>query len=180
MNRPVIETLDETIDRVAAAITAVPADPGFSSRLAPRLDAPPARGTLTWMVAAVAAAAIVLAVFLVRPERSAVRPPQQASANLPASANQLAARTLDPSPSVRAVEAQAAIARAPLLARAAPEEIVAPIERTPAIAALDPVETLNVDDLTLHELHIAPVDVAHLDIATIDVPEIGTTDDPKE
>lgn len=179
MNRPVTETLDETIDRVAAAITAVPTDPGFSSRLAPRLDAP-ARGASTWMVPAAAAAAIVLAVFLVRPERSAVRPPQQASANLPASANQPAARTVHPAPSVRAVESPAAIAHAPRLTPAAPEETVRPIEPTAAIAALDPVATLNVDDLTLHELHIAPVDVAHLDIATIDVPEIGTTEDPKE
>jgi hypothetical protein len=173
VNRPLPETLDEAIDRVAAAMTAVPADPGFGARLVPRLDAP-ARGVSTWMVAAAAAAAIILSVWLVRPERSAVRPPQQASANQPA------APAVGPAPGVRAAEAPTATARPPMLATAAPAEPVAPIERTPVIAALGPVETLTVDDLTLHELMIAPVDVAHLDIETLDVPEIGTTDEPKE
>ena len=172
MSRLVPETLDETIDRVAAAITAVPADPGFSARLAPRLEGR-TRGSSMWLVAAAAAAAIVLAVLLVKPERSTVTPVQQANAPQPP---QLVVETA----SADAARKTTAVTATPVRAEASPGEGYAPIERTPAIAALGPVETLTVDDLTLHELHIAPVDVVHLDIETLDVPEIGTTDDPKE
>ena len=176
MNRPVIETLDETIDRVAAAITAVPADPGFSSRLAPRLERP-ARGVSMWMVGAAAAAAIVLAAWLVRPEPSTIGSPQQANATQPAAP----ATGPAPSGSTAAAPAPAMIARAPRLAPAAAEETTgAPIAPASAIAALDPIETLTVDDLTLHQIQIAPVDIAHLDIETLDVPQIDTTDEPKE
>ena len=176
MNRPVPETLDETIDRVAAALTAVPADSGFSARLAPRLEGR-ARGSTSWLVAAAAAAAIVLAMLLVKPEPSTVRPVQQANApqrTVVETASTGAAReTTSP-------ETAAPVTATPVLAKASQDEEHAPIERAPAIAALGPLETLAVDDLTLHELTIAPVDVMHLDIETLAVPEIGTIDDPKE
>ena len=172
------ETLDETIDRVAAALTAVPADPGFSARVAPRLDAP-ARGGSAWMVAAAAAAAIVLAVILARPERQAQMPVQQTAATA-ATAPQAAAvppvATASPATPVASV--------APLRVAAPLEEVHEPAAPASAIAALAPVETMNVDDLTLHDLHIAPVAVAHLDIEELDVPQIGTAEElahePKE
>ena len=173
MNRPLPETLDEMIDRVAAAITAVPADPGFSARLAPRLAAP-ARSAPAWMIAAAAMTAIVLGVLLATPERSTPRLVEQAVI------------TPEPPPLARSVPAASTTAAAavgndaPARTAAAPEPVLAPGAPAPAIAALGPVDTLHIEHLRLHELHIAPVDVAHLEIETLDVPEIGTTDEPKE
>ena len=42
------ESLDEHIDRVAAAMTAVPADAGLAARLEPCLERRPSR-TATWL-----------------------------------------------------------------------------------------------------------------------------------
>ena len=55
------ETLDEAIDRVAASLTAVPADPAFGTRLQLRMQQPPRLGfnVLAGAVATVALAVLV-------------------------------------------------------------------------------------------------------------------------
>jgi hypothetical protein len=60
------ERLDETIDRVAAGLTAVPADPGFSARLRDRLPQQTHHRTRWILAAATAAAVVVAAVIVVR------------------------------------------------------------------------------------------------------------------
>jgi hypothetical protein len=179
VNRRVPETLDETIDRVAAALTAVPADPGFGARLAARLDAS-ARGSWTWTVAAAGAAAIALAMAIVRLDPS-VAPIQQARAIGSATPFAEAVAAVAPVPASTSTASTAtaapAMARVRTTVRAASE---APAMSVPAIAALPDVETIGVDVLTLRDLQLAPVDVTQLDIATLEIPQIGVAEDPQE
>jgi hypothetical protein len=71
------ERLDETIDRIAAELTAVPPDPGFSARVRHRLPPTHPRRS-TWLVASAAAAAAaaialtVIARFAAMPSGDAV------------------------------------------------------------------------------------------------------------
>ena len=91
MSGPVHETLDERIDRVAAALTAVPADPGFGERLAPRLAGQGREWSNRWLFTAAAAAAVVVLAFVVsdRPDQGGSAPqsaPQSEMASSPTTA----------------------------------------------------------------------------------------------
>lgn len=178
------ETLDESIDRVAASLTAVPADPAFSTRLGARLAQPSSqRASLLFVVSAVAVAlvaAVVTGVFS-RPEPTVesgsvvprdVRRPENAAVVVerdafgrdnPIESGQEGGMPMQP----------------PTASSRRPES--ATTERvTPMIAALPTLELLSVDTLMLETLAIAPVEVDLLDVATLEVPEIEGSSDPKE
>jgi hypothetical protein len=177
---PVHETLDERIDRVAAALTAVPADPGFGDRLAPRLAGQGREGGNRWLFTAAAATAVVVLALVVNDRRdqggTAPQAPQGASAI--ASGPTFAPAPVDAAPAVAAEEPlveQAVSAAAP-----APEFIGSDVERPPAIAALAAPDGIGVDTLQLEALHITPVDVEQIDIASLEVREIDGFEEPKE
>jgi hypothetical protein len=155
---PVHETLDERIDRVAAALTAVPADPGFGDRLAPRLAGQGREGGNRWLFTAAAATAVVVLALVVNDRRdqggTAPQAPQGASAI--ASGPTFAPAPVDAAPAV------------------------ADVERPPVIAALAAPDGIGVDTLQLEALHITPVDVEQIDIASLEVREIDGFEEPKE
>ena len=183
MSGPVHETLDERIDRVAAALTAVPADPGFGERLAPRLAGQGREWGNRWLFAAAAATAVVVLALVVSDRRDqSGTAPQSASQSGPqseiASSPILAPGPVTAAPAVAAEEPmveQVASAAAP-----APEFIGSDVERPPAIAALATPDGIGVDTLQLEALHVTPVDVGQIDIASLEVREIDGFEEPKE
>lgn len=173
------ETLDETVDRVAAALTIVPADPSFSERLRPKLDG---QSRLTWMAVATSAAVAAIAIGTtlgVREQASMpVNRPIAAAVQTPAA--WIAAPSV-PSPRVgtavhitRAERAGGAIGVAAGVAHAQHGSD----ESTAAIPALAGPDELAVDHLILAPLVIEPVALESLEMDTIAVSGIGG--DPKE
>jgi hypothetical protein len=177
------ETVDETIDRIAAAMTAVPSDPGFAVRLDARLDAEPSRTALGLGTArgkalhaiAAAAAAIVVAVItrgvlLEHPAPLPGRPDMLVAAvdwpDVPLSTELVA--PVAPASSSRTTRPR----RRPDPDRFEPT--------VPQIAALAAPEALNVDDLSFTSLTIAPVELGHLDLANLEVRQLEAAGDPKE
>lgn len=182
MSGPVHETLDERIDRVAAALTAVPADPGFGERLAPRLAGQGREWGNRWLFAAAAAAVVVLALVVNdRRDQGGTAPP---SASQSGPQSEIASSpTFAPGP-VTAAHAIAAeepmVEQAASTAAPAPEFIGSDVERPPAIAALATPDGIGVDTLQLEALHVTPVDVERIDIASLEIREIGALEEPKE
>lgn len=170
------ETMDEAIDRVAAAMTAVPADPGFAARVDARLAT---RASVAWRWVALpgaAAAVVVAAIAFVLPgnDEAARSRPQPARAALPSAA--MPVRVIPPP--VAALMRPAAVRRdgvRPQRDLAAEEDEVF-VTRIAALPAPDP---LSVDALSLESLSIAPVDVANLDLPVIGVGDIPGGE-PKE
>lgn len=176
------ETIDESIDRVAAAMTAVPADPGFAARVDARLATPHASVAWPWIwqwIAAPAAAAAVLAAAIVfgpagRDEDEAALRPQGAQALLPATAGPVQAVPLQASAHMQSTGGASA--------RARPGEHVEDEADDPfatRIAALSAPAALSIDALSLESLSIAPVDVADLDLPEIEVGDMPGGE-PKE
>jgi hypothetical protein len=172
---PVHETLDETIDRVAASLTAVPADRGFTERLVARLDGHGRGSSNRWLFAAAAAAAVVVLTVVVSIRR------EQDAKPLPgvvAAPPVMAPGQRNAPPLVGAEE--------PIVERTVPAVVPAPafidseVEPPPAIAALAAPEGIDVDTLQLDALHVSPVDVGEIDVASIEIREIGALDEPKE
>ena len=177
MSDPVRETLDETIDRVAATLTAVPADPGFSERLAPRLAGRGDGWSNRWLFAAAAAAAVVVLALVVSDRRDqGGTAPQSAPRNAIVSSPTVAPGPVNAAPAVAAEEPM--IEQAVLAAAPAPEFIGSDVERPPAIAALAAPEGIGVDTLQLEALHVTPVDVGEIDIASLEIREIGAPEEP--
>ena len=175
MSGPIHETLDERIDRVAASLTAVPADPGFGERLAPRLAGLDREWSHRWLFTAAAAAAVVVLALVVS-DRGDQRglAPQSAVLTSPT----IAPGQVNAAPAIAAeqpVVEQAVSAVAP-----APEYIDSEVERPPAIAALAAPDGIGVDTLQLEALHVTPVDIGQIEVASLEIREIGALEEPKE
>ena len=158
------ETLDDAIDRVAAALTAVPADDGCAARVTARLDA--GNGwRMPWFGlvagAAVAAAAIAFVVLPASTPRSRMpQPAAPAASSQPSSAPAVAANAADSStPASPATADRVAIAR-----------VLEPLP--PSIDALPHPEELSVAGLPLDPLTITPVELERLDVADLGVTEL--------
>jgi hypothetical protein len=171
------ESLDETIDRVAAHLTMVPADPALAGRIAEQLDRDAPFAWYRLAIASAAVAVLVATVVLLNDSRDlpatevarTVAPPPSSDAPAPRDA---APRDSDP----------AAIASAAISSRSerAAVEEPEPLPEMPQIASLAPPVTLAVDTLSTDTLTIEPVDLAPLDVADLAVSEIGERDSPKE
>lgn len=170
------EEIDDIIDRVAAAITFVPADPAFAARIIDRLDDGKAAG-VAWprWAAATALLAIVIAGAIAISRDDA---PQEVLVSAPP-VERPASRVV-PQPAPPAVTARGD-ADAPRQARRVPlpprsSEVIG----VPQIAALPSPEALDLSNLSTDLLTIAPVDVAPLDLANLAVAELVGRDDFKE
>jgi hypothetical protein len=167
------ETLDETIDRVAAALTVVPADPGFSERLMPRL-ASETRWTPRSLVFATAAAAVVLLAMMMMNRREDAPIVQTAAAPSASPAPAFDMPTSEP----------AAIAEtrpSTTLATSSAENVEAhDHELTAGIAALTPPDSLTVEHLAIPHLAIDAVEVERLEVPTLQIAALAITDENKE
>jgi hypothetical protein len=186
MKNHATETLDDAIDRVAAAMTAVPHDERFAARLAGRLDRPRAFGLSPLMLAggAVAAVAVALAVGL-----SVTRPAPVAPA---ATRDAIAASTSTPAPAARTtaappaaaatIDAPVSVSRVARAPRRAPAPVVTrDLERsTPAIPGLAGPAEIAFDRLNLDALAVDPVEVEALDLASLAVAGLDGPFEPKE
>ena len=176
MSGPVRERLDETIDRVAAMLTAVPADPGFTERLAPRLvDRGHGSRTGWLMTAAAAAAAIVIAIVFSNGRDERASAPQEAMVTGSPTAPALVERGTAATAQVPTVEPPSA-PRDQAVARS--EDLEEP--RPPSIAALPAPDGIGVDTLHLEALAVMPVDVGEIDLASLEVRQIGGFEESKE
>ena len=171
------ESIDETIDRVAARLTMAPADPDLAGRIAQQLDreAPFAWSRLAIASAAVAAVVVTVVFFNNAPEvpsadiaRSAPPAPSSAVAAPPAVAPDTDTISLS----------SAAIARRSAGAKAALAH--EPLPEMPQIESLPSPATLAVEMLSTDTLTIEPVDLAPLDVADLAVRGIDERDSPKE
>ena len=174
MSHSVRETLDETIDRVAAAMTAMPADPGFGERLAPRFASSAPWAARSLLFAAAAAAMVLLAVTMTnRREPAAVH-----IAAAPATGS-------PPAPTADALEPRDILADAAPVSPAptGAAEGVEPhahADAAPGIAALTPPDSLHVENLAVHQLTIEAVEVERLEVPTLEIAALGVVDEEKE
>lgn len=178
MSGPVRETLDETIDRVAATLTAVPADPGFTERLASRLTGRSHAWPNSWLLAgAAAAAALVIAVLASSGRNAGMHTPQDTIAAsapaAPALVEHLAAPVAEAPP---IEQTSAPVDRAPAVVESEDGDLARP----PAIAALAAPDGIGVATLQLEALYVTPVDIGQIDIASLEVREIDGFEEPKE
>jgi hypothetical protein len=158
------ERLDETIDRLAAELTAVPPDPGFSARVRPRLSPSPQRRPM-WLVASAAAAAVIALTVIAR---FAGMPSGDAAMD-----NVLSSRTIGIGPTMfapavvreRAGAPTTVVVRGPVV----PNPELNDLEESIAPA----VDDLRVDPLIVEAMDvpavaaIVPLDVPHLEIGDI-------------
>jgi hypothetical protein len=176
------ERLDETIDRVAAALTMVPADPALAERIAHRLQTERAAHPLAWRQLAAAAVALtaitLIAIALDRnrnPEITAHAPTligqQRAPVVMPTAPRQSSAAE-------RRGAQTAPVTRQDRRPTPNPQAVIAD-SGAPMLDALPAPMLLAVDSLTHDPLTIAPVTVAPLDLETLTISEVGR-DSPKE
>ena len=173
------ETIDETIDRVAAQLTMVPADPALAGRIAEQLDTDAPFAWMRWLLATGAVAAVAVLAVVVFNSSRAPQPADIARATAPV-----------PGPTGETPHAEAARASAsPQIAMTAPTRGVTrrrsaeahpPLPELPQIDALESPVLLAVDNIPTKTLTIEPVDLAPLDLANLAVRELGERDDPKE
>jgi hypothetical protein len=179
---PQDEHLDETIDRVAAALTMVPANPALAERIAARLQRETAHASAWRQIAfgAVAIGAAVLLAIMLNDDRS---PSSQAPTHVAQQPAPLAA------PLAPSAAREPAVTSGPMITvnvtrRRAPPPIgqAALVDADlPRIGLLQPPPLLAVDTLTNDPLTIAPVNVAPLlDLATLTINDMGERDAPKE
>ena len=175
------ESLDETIDRVAAHLTMVPADPALAARIADRLET---KKTLGWprfiLAGAVVAGIAILAVAVSNTMRDV---PAADVARVTSSAPaprveppQLGAPATAATPESTTVIAQGRVVRQ----RRAPLPTHDPLPELRQIDALSTPVLLAVDTLPTDTLTIEPVDLAPLGMADLSVAEIDGHDSPKE
>ena len=170
------ESLDETIDRVAAHLTMVPADPALAGRIAEQLDRDAPFGWPRLVMASAAVAALIVAFVFFNDARD-VAPIDIAHTAVPAPASDAAAPR-DGAPSGSEPDS---IERAAITLRRAPAaEALEPLPEMRQLESLQSPGTLAVDTLATDELTIAPVDLAPLDMADLAVREIGNGDSSKE
>lgn len=171
------ESLDETIDRVAAHLTMVPADPALAARIADRLETKKALG---WPRFALAGAAVIGMAILAVVVSNTVRDVPAvdvaratSSAPAPRVEPQFAAPATAESTTVIAAQRVVRQRRAPLPTHD-------PLPELPQIDALSTPVLLAVDTLPTDTLTIEPVDLAPLGMADLSVAEIDGRDSPKE
>ena len=174
MSGPVRETLDETIDRVAATLTAVPADPGFTQRLAPRLTRERPGWNHTWLVGAAAAAVIFVALLVNNGRDASVNAPLGVVAENAPAAPLVQGTTASVIEEPTVEQTTASVDPAPAVV-----EVNEPAP-PPAIAALAAPEGIGVETLQLEALAVMPVEIGEIDIASLEVREIDGFEDPKE
>jgi hypothetical protein len=170
------ESLDETIDRVAAHLTMVPADPALASRIADRLETK----ALGWPRFALAAAAVIgMAILAVVVSNTVRHVPAVDVARATSSAP---APRVEPQFAVPATaESTTVIASQRVVRqRRAPLPTHDPLPELPQIDALSTPVLLAVDTLPTDTLTIEPVDLAPLGMADLSVAEIDGRDSPKE
>ena len=162
------ETLDDTIDRLAAAMTAVPADDRFVTRLASRLDES-SDGGGSWRLAiglgVTAAAAIALAMSMTV-DREPIQQPSLLVAETRFSLTPRAGVVTPVTPHVASVTAVSA------------GSAVTDLPPVPAIPALSSLPQLAVGDLELQSLNVAPVELDLLEVANLAVVEIDGAINP--
>jgi len=172
------ETLDETLDRVANEITAVPPDVAFVARLRPQLDESVGQ-PFGWrtLVAATCVVALAVAANLVRHNGAGTR---RASEAPPAVVRPL------PLEAERAVDANVARAKGheePSIGSAtagrAHVRMEHPVAES-AIPALTVPPTIDLAHLQLDPLVVDPVDFSRIEIADISVTGLGASEEPKE
>jgi hypothetical protein len=150
-----IERLDETIDRVASALTSVPADPALSAKLRLRLRESSRSSASVTRVLCMAAATMAIAIvgwqFIGRGASSPVeRESVNADAAAPSSPGDSAAVLSDARPLVP----PSALASAVVADTAGAAEPIAPL-------------------VLLEELAVPPVNVAPLEVADLEIVELG-------
>jgi hypothetical protein len=170
------EELDETIDRVAAAITFVPADPALAGRVADRIRS--AQNAFEWrllLAGAAGVAAVVIGIAVMTNDR---RQPIEPPLVMKPSPSELApvAEARPPAPPEPRVDP------APLgrTTPSAPTRLAEAAPSVPQIAALDAPALLDVPDLPTSALTIAPAEIAPLDLASLAIADLGDHNDPKE
>ena len=166
------ETLDETIDRVAGEMTAVPSDAAFVARLRAEFDRPQPRSGVWTACIAFAVLALAIAPVLFRSRGavpSAMPAPAVASVPPVESRPAIAATMPAPSGTGRAMPGARVPAR---IDRAANGLATIPALPTPA--------DLDLAHLELEPLDIAPADVSSLELPDISIAGLGSTGDPKE
>jgi hypothetical protein len=162
------ERLDETIDRVAQTMTAVPADPAFSARLSRRLQRRTGNVT-SWVLAASAAAAVLVTTVVVS------RPVADQPESIAAVARHDGLAPVAPEAATALTAPAAPVA---LAAPATPAAPAAPAPEAPT-GAEDIVPALRVAALTLEPLTLADVDVVPLDVTRLEIIDIDSSE-PKE
>lgn len=173
------ETLDETLDRVANAITAVPPDPTFAERLRPAL-AGPAGPPVGWRASLVVACVLLLAVTagLVRHRDSGIR---RAAVEKPYAVAQPEALQAERATSAEVVRAADRDERSTASARASAVRVETGggIGES-AIPALSPPPNIAFAHLQLDPLVVDPVDLARIELTDISVTTLGVSEEPKE
>jgi hypothetical protein len=170
------ESVDETIDRVAAQLTMVPADAALAARVAGQRGVETAN-PFRWQRLAFGAAAVT-AVAIV-----ALLVPREPRNHTPADiarAPSAVVRTEAPRAAVAAEAAPAAVT--PLLSvnRRRRSASPPPLPEMPQIEALSSPVLLTVETLTKDTLTVTPVDLAPLDLSGLTVAPIDERDQPKE
>jgi hypothetical protein len=169
------ETLDDAIDRVAAALTNVPAAPDFSTRFrAGMCSRAPIRPAPLAMAAAALLVAAAVAVGVREPNRSE-EPELRMGVAEPAADVAVARPQETPPASIERAAGQGRVHAVPPR-RADVGRESAP----PAIAALEPPESLGVEHLDLEPLAVLPVELVNLAVETLIVGDIDVARDPKE
>jgi len=173
------ETLDETLDRVAAEMTTTAPDAAFVMRLRPRLDAPARHGfVLKTLAAGACIMALALSGALLRTSdrdaghvasmrRPAIdRPATAPLANPSAPTETFASRVQDVVSTNRA---------------AAPASVSSqPAHLDSTIPPLSPLPDLDLAHLEFDALVVHPMDVSSLQIDGLSVTELGGAEEPKE
>jgi hypothetical protein len=170
------ESIDETIDRVAAALTMVPADSALAARIAERIDTHGSTA-FAWPRLALGAAAIAVVAIVaaaVFSDQGDVAPREDV-------------RVTEMAPSAEEPRTTAPTVAAPVgqvtqAARARrPRSIERPsLLQIPQIDALPWPAVLTVETLSTGTLTIAPVDLAPLDVTRLAVVDIEAPNEPKE
>jgi hypothetical protein len=177
MNPYTTQDLDDTIDRVASALTAVTADDTLAARVVSQLDQRRLRFSLLVWAVPTAAAVAILAVTAGMLMRSQVEDASDSSlivGVLPA--RELTVRSVLAAPSV-ATDHGATVAHRP---GAASFDLIGADEPTiPQITALNEPRGLVVGELPADALVIAPVDIELLALPDLRVDAIAE-DNPKE
>jgi hypothetical protein len=176
---PQREALDDTIDRVGAKLTAVPADPTLARRITARLNSAP-RSTLGWplvlAMTGTAAAAMVAGFILTAPTSSAIDDESKAGAvSLPAPSPEIGASVTAMPPPNTPIRDRGRLA--PVVRRA---NVTEPLPELRQIDALSSPAVLAVEDLSTDSLTVAPVDVTPLYLADLIVGDVSGREEPKE
>ena len=167
-----LESLDETIDRVAARLTMVPADPALAGRIAAQLETRPAIMCPRFALATAAvAAAVVLTIVM-----------SQTPGDVPSDA---AARVDAPTPSrpLPAIGSSARVTHEIRPRPAAARQVRQSEDALPAFPQIDALTApalLGVDSIPTDTLAIESVPLAPLDLPDLAVSALGDGEDRKE